>query len=296
MTEKSSFAREKWSHESSIKPLKGLQLLSRIRIIVGNTYPDLLLSKRNIPSATFIRCSSTRGGDPVFPPKKADEQGSKTPISWKLLVAAAGIGGGIILWMQSVKKEKEQRIEKGRQKYYGKALLGGDWTLTDHFGNERSSKDFRGQWLLIYFGFTHCPDVCPEEMEKIVNVIKKTDNNKDLPKIQPIIITVDPERDTPEALKEYCNEFSPRLLGFTGTEEEILAATRAYRVYYSAGPKDEDKDYIVDHSIISYLVNPRGEFVDFFGQGMTVAQMYSAIQLHILKYLKEEKQANNSGS
>ncbi|XP_059141323.1 protein SCO1 homolog, mitochondrial-like [Physella acuta] len=239
----------------------------------------------------FLLKHYSNSSDPSLPPKKKDYSGA-TPVSWKLLLTVGCIGAGVLMWMQYLKKEKQLRIKNASQKYYGKAKLGGDWELTDHHGNKRSSKDFRGQWILIYFGFTHCPDVCPEEMEKIVNVIKKTDADKNLPKIQPLIITVDPERDTPEALKEYCGEFSPRLLGFTGTVDEIHAATKAFRVYFSAGPKDEDQDYIVDHSIIAYLMNPEGEFVDFFGQDKKAEQIYGLIQQHILKYQQEKKKSS----
>uniref|UniRef100_A0A2C9JGM7 Thioredoxin domain-containing protein n=1 Tax=Biomphalaria glabrata TaxID=6526 RepID=A0A2C9JGM7_BIOGL len=250
---------------------------------------ELIWTTNHVPSVSFTRSFATDSSGRDLPPKKNSDGADKSPISWKLLIVALGLAGGMLLWLKIVKKQKEERIEKSRQKYLGKAKLGGDWTLIDHFGNKRSSTDFRGQWLLIYFGFTHCPDICPEEIEKIVKVINKTDSIETLPKIQPMIISVDPERDTPEALKEYCSEFSPRLLGFTGTTEEISAATRAYRVYFSAGPKDEDKDYIVDHSIISYLVNPHGEFVDFYGKDKTVDQMYASIHLHIKKYLQELK-------
>ncbi|CAL1529795.1 unnamed protein product [Lymnaea stagnalis] len=249
---------------------------------------DLRCKTHNFQQLPCAVKYSTDSSQSPLPSRKSNRNASKSPISWKLLLIVVGIGGGVLLWMQYLKKKKELRIEAGRQKYIGKAHLGGDWTLVDHHGNTRSSKDFRGQWLLIYFGFTHCPDICPEEIEKIVNVINKTDAEKNIPKIQPIVITVDPERDTPAALKEYCGEFSPRLLGFTGTQDDILRATRAYRVYYSAGPKDDDSDYIVDHSIISYLVNPKGEFVDFFGQDKTVDQMFNLILFHIRKYMKSE--------
>lgn len=225
----------------------------------------------------------------TLPKKKSLGHSKKSPISWKTLLVVAGLGGAFAIGMHVVKKEKEEEMKKKRSKQMGKALLGGDWTLTDHHGKRRSSKEFHGQWILIYFGFTNCPDICPEEIEKIVRVINDTDKDRDLPTIQPIVITVDPERDTPEALKEYCGEFSPRLLGFTGTIEEITAATRAYRVYFSAGPKDEDNDYIVDHSIISYLVNPEGEFVDYFGQNKTSKEIYNSIKLHISTYNQAQK-------
>ncbi|XP_005107766.1 protein SCO1 homolog, mitochondrial [Aplysia californica] len=235
-----------------------------------------------------VQTFSTSG--PQQPPKKKSKENTgKSPISWKNLLIVAGIGGVFLIGMNYVKKEKELERQIAKNRKMGKAKLGGDWELTDHHGNRRSSVDFRGQWILIYFGFTNCPDICPEEIEKIVAVLEKCDADSDMPKIQPIVITVDPERDTAEALKEYLSEFSPRLLGFTGTIEDINAATRAYRVYFSAGPKDEDNDYIVDHSIISYLVNPKGEFVDYFGQNKTAPEMFNSMKLHIYTYNRNER-------
>lgn len=184
--------------------------------------------------------------------------------------------------MREAKNEKEAAQMKSKQ--VGQAKLGGPWKLIDHHGKERSSEDFHGQWILIYFGFTNCPDICPDYVEKIVTFVGNADKDKEMPDIQPLVITVDPDRDTAETLKEYLAEFSPKLLGLTGSKESIDEATRAYRVYYSMGPKDEDNDYIVDHSIISYLVNPKGEFVDYFGQNKTATEMFDISKKHVRKY------------
>ncbi|RUS88723.1 hypothetical protein EGW08_003538 [Elysia chlorotica] len=270
--------------------LSSTQLPPLHKIQLGGCLNGTQASKCVYVNSSWRMFSTQQDAESRNPPKKkSTAQSKKSPISWKTLLVVAGLGGAFAIGMHIVKKEKEEELKKTRTRQLGKALLGGDWTLTDHHGNRRSSTDFRGQWVLIYFGFTNCPDICPEEIEKIVRVINQTDKDEDLPKIQPIVITVDPERDTPEALKEYCAEFSPRLLGFTGTVEEITAATRAYRVYFSAGPKDEDNDYIVDHSIISYLVNPEGEFVDYFGQNKTSPEIYNSIKLHISTYNIAEK-------
>lgn len=158
--------------------------------------------------------------------------------------------------------------EKEKRKSIGKAAIGGAWELKTTTGDVKKSSDFFDKWVVIYFGFTHCPDVCPDELEKMAGVvddlgefffvhhgyIKKPFFSKPFfciliekrgVKIQPLFITVDPERDTPEALDKYIKEFSSKLIGLTGTKEQINSVCKKFRVYYSAGPRDADNDYIV---------------------------------------------------
>lgn len=181
------------------------------------------------------------------------------------------------------KKQKQLMMELDRRKSLGKAALGGSFELIDTNGKLTTNKDFLGKWVLMYFGFSHCPDICPEEMEKMVKVVEKVSKIKNMPELVPLFISVDPERDTPDVVAKYVKEFSPKIVGLTGSMEQVRKATKAFRVYYSAGPR-EGQDYIVDHSIIMYLINPDGEFVDYYGQSKDAEMITNGVALSIAKY------------
>ena len=124
---------------------------------------------------------------------------------------------------------------------------------------------------MIYFGFTFCPDICPEELEKIGEIVDLMDKEPEAPKVYPIFISVDPRRDTPEKIKTYLEDFHPRFVGLTGTRDQVKRATKSYRVYFSEGPEAAGtvNEYIVDHSIVTFLVDPAGKFQQHFGQRIT---------------------------
>jgi protein SCO1/2 len=146
---------------------------------------------------------------------------------------------------------------------FGEALVGGPFTLTDHNGRRVTDQDFRGKYMLIFFGYTYCPDVCPSELQVISAALDQLGPAAD--KIQPIFITIDPARDTPETMKIYVSNFHPRLVGLTGTDEEIAAVAKAYRVYYrKAEAKENATDYLMDHGSLVYLMDPGGKFVKPF--------------------------------
>ncbi|RWS27341.1 synthesis of cytochrome c oxidase-like protein [Leptotrombidium deliense] len=187
------------------------------------------------------------------------------------------------------KKSKERELIRSQRRTIGKSAIGGPFELIDVNGKPVSSKDFLGQWLLIYFGFTHCPDVCPEEIEKMCAIVDALDSKKQ--PVQPLFISVDPERDSPEAVKNYLKEYSPKLLGLTGNREQINKVTKNYRIYFSKGPTDEFSDYLVDHSIVIYLINPKGEFVDYFGQSKTAKEVVTAVSSAMSTYKFMEKKS-----
>uniref|UniRef100_A0A9J8DLY6 Synthesis of cytochrome C oxidase 2 n=1 Tax=Cyprinus carpio carpio TaxID=630221 RepID=A0A9J8DLY6_CYPCA len=199
---------------------------------------------------------------------KTPNPGSSAGIKLRTrLVVTLLFGGGIIGTWWYVYQEKQKKIQTQRLEQLRKVAVGqGDFSLLDHTGQRRTKRDFKGRWVLLYFGFTHCPDICPDELDKMTSVVRILDKDPSLPPVQPLFITVDPERDDVAAMAKYVEDFHPRLIGLTGTAEEVKQAGRDYRVYASAGPKDEDGDYIVDHTIIIYLVNPDGLFLDYYNR------------------------------
>jgi protein SCO1 len=154
----------------------------------------------------------------------------------------------------------------------GTALVGGPFSLVGADGKPVTDRDFRGRYMLIFFGFTHCPDICPAELQVIAEALGELgDKAKN---VVPIFITLDPERDTPEAMGNYVKSFGPNFVGLTGSPEAIAAAAKAYRVSYA---KVEDKesaaDYGVDHSALVYLMDPEGRYVTHFSYGLSAEQM-----------------------
>ncbi|VDN43640.1 unnamed protein product [Gongylonema pulchrum] len=116
--------------------------------------------------------------------------------------------------------QKMRQLESERKQTIGKARIGGPWELLDTDGNLGGSEQLKGNWLLLYFGFTHCPDVCPDSIEKMVEVVNILEASEEKIKVIPIFISVDPERDTTQRVKEYCLEFSPKIKGYTGSPEQ----------------------------------------------------------------------------
>lgn len=154
--------------------------------------------------------------------------------------------------------------------------IGGPFELVNGDGDIVTDQDFRGQWMLVYFGYTFCPDVCPTSLSTVAAALDSLDPAL-AEQITPILITVDPERDTPEVIGEYVSHFHPRMVGLTGTQEQVDAAVQGYRAYYKKQPQ-EDGPYLMDHSAVTYLMNPEGDFVRHFSHGIAPEEMAKGIR------------------
>ena len=177
-----------------------------------------------------------------------------------LVALAAALVGGLLAF--AVLEGPREQLSRALPST-GKALVGGPFTLVDHTGRTVTDKDFRGRYMLVYFGFTHCPDVCPSGLQVMVAALEKVGAKAD--QVTPILITVDPERDTPEQLASYVPSFHPRLVGLTGSPEQVAAALKSYRVY---AKKVEDAKsaagFTFDHTSLLYLMDRNGEYVAHF--------------------------------
>ena len=186
---------------------------------------------------------------------------------------------------------EQERAEKS----YGRPNVGGPFTLTNCKTKEPFSapEGLLGKWSLVYFGFTNCPDICPAELDKVTVVLNdlKQDPNASKHNFQPLFISVDPARDTPEQIALYLQDFHPDYIGLVGSYADTKAVCKAYRVYFSTPPNADPKgDYLVDHSIFVYLMDPQGKFVDAFGQAFTREDMVA----RTTKALKEWEEEQGS--
>jgi len=195
-------------------------------------------------------------------------------------------GAGLFYYFN---KEKERIQEAKRQttvsKKIGRAHVGGPFSLITQNGEPFTEHNLLGKWSLIYFGFTNCPDICPDELDKMGMVVDEVrrrhpgpDSSGRSVDVLPVFVSVDPARDDVPAMKRYIGDFHQSVIGLTGSFENVKSICKVYRVYFSSPPppKGSDKldptkhDYLVDHSIYFYLMDPRGEFVEAFGKTSTV--------------------------
>ncbi len=147
--------------------------------------------------------------------------------------------------------------------------IGGPFTLVATDGKTVTDQTYRGKWLFIYFGYTFCPDACPTALNNISVALEKLGAEAD--KIQPLFITVDPKRDTPQVMGDYLKSFDPRIVGLTGSQAQTDGVAKAYRVYVAT--QENGGDYAVDHSAYFYLMDPQGKFVNVIAGDVPGDQM-----------------------
>lgn len=182
----------------------------------------------------------------------------------------------------------------------GRASIGGPFELTSgNTGEIVTESLLDGHWSLVYFGFVQCPDICPAELSKVGEALAmlekqgvRVSNQKvnDTRNLMPIFISIDPERDTPQKSAEYAQCYHEEFVGLSGTLDQVKKTAKAYRVYYSKDDEEKD-DYLVDHSIITYLMDPDGEFSEFYGKNSSAVEIASRIRAQMLGYktVKREK-------
>ena len=140
---------------------------------------------------------------------------------------------------------------------------------------------YRGSYVLMYFGFSKCPDICPAELVKVGDVLRRLDGLAGAPTVKPLFVSLDPKRDSLEQLRAYASDFDPRVSFLTGTPQQLKAAAKAYRVYSSISDDDKDADdYLIDHSIVLYFLGPDGKFLDFFTQATPADAIAAKIREH----------------
>jgi cytochrome oxidase Cu insertion factor (SCO1/SenC/PrrC family) len=157
--------------------------------------------------------------------------------------------------------------------------IGGPFTLVDQNDVVRHDSDFRGELMLIYFGYTFCPDACPTALQNMSAALDELGDGAKA--VRPIFVTVDPERDTVPQMKLYAANFHPRLVALTGSAEQTAAAARAYRIYYDKALHGAELDYLVDHSSFIYLMGRDGRYLAHFGPDVTADAMAAAIKKYL---------------
>jgi cytochrome oxidase Cu insertion factor (SCO1/SenC/PrrC family) len=202
--------------------------------------------------------------------------------SWRTAAALAvmlAAAAGAYLYLRADAPDEARRADAARlmgELMSGKVPIGGPFTLSDVNGARRSLSDFRGKLVLLYFGFAYCPDVCPTDLMAMGNVIRLLGTEAD--DLQPVFITLDPERDTREVLRPYVASFHPRFVALTGTEHEIRRIATSYKVFFEKVRTPGASSYVIDHAAYIFLLNREGQFVTLFPPGTPAERMAAMVR------------------
>lgn len=189
-----------------------------------------------------------------------------------LIIMLAVLVTGIAVWVATGQFMSSGKVTAS----IGKAAVGGSFSLTNHLGERVTEKTFAGKYMLVYFGYTFCPDVCPTELQIITEALEMLGDEAE--KVTPIFITIDPERDGVAEIKAYVAVFNKRLVGLTGTAQEIKAAAKAYKVYFNSSNSEDKENYLMDHSSITFLMDRKGQYAAHFSYGSEAGKMAEKIR------------------
>ncbi|MCC7017391.1 MAG: SCO family protein [Rhodospirillales bacterium] len=187
-----------------------------------------------------------------------------------LLVLAAGAG---VWWWNS-----KTAIPAPTSVTAASLTFGGPFSLVDHTGQKVTDRDYHGSFTFVFFGFTTCPDVCPTTLQNVASVLQLLGD--DGAKVRPLFVTVDPERDTPATLAGYVTLFDPRIVGLTGTPEQIAQVARAYRIHYRKA-SDSGAGYLMEHTAVLFLMAPDGRYLAHIPPDMPPRRMAETIRQHM---------------
>lgn len=203
------------------------------------------------------------------------------PMIAALCAALASIAITAVLILYQFGGTQPAGTEKTITAFKPSVEMGGDFEMVDHTGRTVRQSDFAGQYLLVYFGYTFCPDFCPSELQNMAIAMDRLTTDAD--RVTPVFISVDPERDTVEALASYVPNFHDRMVGLTGSAEQVAEAAKLYRVFYAKAEDDSASEYLMDHTTFVYLTGPDGKVLSVFRYGTPPEDMAAIIRLYLSK-------------
>ncbi|NKB50460.1 MAG: redoxin domain-containing protein [Alphaproteobacteria bacterium] len=198
-----------------------------------------------------------------------------TRIGILLAVLVIAVGAGLAQWLVI----RNDDVTKAASGLITSVEIGGPFALTDHTGKQVTEKDYLGNFTLVFFGYTFCPDVCPTELGDIALALDELGD--DSVAVTPVMISIDPERDTPEVLSQYVSLFHERLIGLTGSPEAIKQVADAYRIFYKRVDDPDYSYYLMDHTSFVYLLDPEGNVASLLRYGTSPEEMASIIRQHM---------------
>lgn len=192
-----------------------------------------------------------------------------------ILWGAVAVGLILFLWL-NIFQDASHLIEDGTSQNTATTFTP-TFSLTDHQGNVVTEKTYRGKWLLVFFGFTNCPDICPTTLADLASVMEQL--GADAKAIKPLFISVDPDRDQMETMAQYVSAFHPAIVGLTGTGSQITETAESFKAYFEKQPQESAPDgYIMGHTSAVYLISPDGAFIRTYSYGMSPEEIVADIQ------------------